>query len=281
MSRAVAFGTVVAALGVSIALASALRGRSDGARCGAGFVHVGTRCLVTNAGLCPPPLVKTSYGCDAPDTRVSIAETMLAIGPSDWESEGLVGARTIHVNAFEIDAFEVTEGHYFGIASGHDGVRAARGMSRDDAEAFCASRGGRLPSEDEWIVAAAAPTTTAPAAVSNASSYASRYPWGETGAVCRRAAWGLLRGPCATGADGPDTVGSHPDGDSRSGIHDLSGNVAEWVRAAGLEQGDNAAVAKGGSWQSSLASELRTWARIEIPGRPGDPRVGFRCAYSP
>jgi len=193
----------------------------------------------------------------------------LEIGPSDWEAEGMVGSRTIHVSGFRIDAFEVTEGSYAGHARAADPARAARGMGRDDAEAFCERRGGRLPTEDEWIVAAAS-------AGHGSAQSASRYPWGETGAVCRRAAWGLLKGPCAAGADGPDTVGSHPDGDSRSGLHDLAGNVAELVAGEG-----DAAIAKGGSWASSLATELRTWARLELPARSGDPRVGFRCAYSP
>src|SRR5438552_3017582 len=58
---------------------------------------------------------------------------------------------------------------------------------------------------------------------------ARRYPWGDTGAVCRRAAWGLANGPCATKGRSPDTVGAHPDGASRMGVFDMAGNVAEWV----------------------------------------------------
>jgi formylglycine-generating enzyme required for sulfatase activity len=82
----------------------------------------------------------------------------------------------------------------------------------------------------------------------------------------------------ASGADGPDTVGAHPDGDSPLGLHDLAGNVAEWV-STGSEAGFG--VVKGGSWAVSLASELRIWARLELPETGRDPRVGVRCAYAP
>lgn len=278
-ARAIAVAAIGGALVVSLTLGLGPRGRSDGARCGPGFIAVGARCFVHDGRVCPSPLATTSDGgCDAPDESVLVPDSTLTIGPSDWEAEGLVVARTIRTAAFRIDAFEVTEGLYRrGAGGAGDANRAARGMSPDDAAAFCAARGGRLPSEDEWMVAAAAPPPSARAAAPGAS----RYPWGETGAVCRRAAWGLLRGPCATGADGPDTVGSHSDGDARSGIHDLAGNVAEWVVGAPWAGGPEGAIAKGGSWQSSLASELRTWARLELPPHAGDPRVGFRCAYSP
>ncbi len=149
-----------------------------------------------------------------------------------------------------------------------DAARAASAMTRDEAGAFCASRGGRLPSEDEWIAAA------------SGHGPPRRYPWGDTGAVCRRAAWGLSSGPCAVTGRGPDTVGAHPDGDSQLGLHDMAGNVAEWV-APPAEPERRIGVAKGGSWQTGLASELRVWARLELPPDARDARVGLRCAYPP
>lgn len=277
--RAIALAAIGCAVAASFAIRAGTRGREDGgergrrgerAKCGPGFAAVGARCMVARGGACPRPLVATSRGCDAPDERVLVPETTLEIGPSDWEAEGMVGSRTIHVTAFRLDAFEVTEGRYAKAEGGEDPGRAARGMARADAEAFCERHGGRLPTEDESIVAAAS-------GGHGSSPNARRYPWGETGAVCRRAAWGLLKGPCAAGADGPDTVGAHPDGDSPTGIHDLAGNVAEWVRGEG--EGGATAIAKGGSWASSLATELRTWARLELSAQGGDGRVGFRCAY--
>jgi formylglycine-generating enzyme required for sulfatase activity len=182
------------------------------------------------------------------------------------------------VQTFRIDAFEVTRGRFGGrrtpegsggneTVPGPDAARAASGMTRAEAQAYCQSHGGRLPTEDEWIVAAA-----------SAANPPRRYPWGDTGAVCRRAAWGLKAGPCAKGGDGPDTVGSHPDGDSPLGLHDMAGNVAEWVAE---EVGRGEGLAKGGSWRDSLATDLRIWARLELPPDALDARVGMRCAYPP
>jgi formylglycine-generating enzyme required for sulfatase activity len=204
-------------------------------------------------------------------------------------------------------------------------------MTRREAERFCEAHGGRLPTEDEWIVAAV-----------SAMNPPRRYPWGDTGAVCRRAAWGLKDGPCARGTGGPDTVGAHPDGDSPLGLHDLAGNVAEWVSddaasaqadapvlgsgpqdtelssgagpqdtelssGAGPQDTDvssgpregkvgkprdkdlggggpkksDLGFAKGGAWTSTLAAELRVWARLELSPGARDPRVGVRCVYAP
>jgi formylglycine-generating enzyme required for sulfatase activity len=189
--------------------------------------------------------------------------TRLVVGPADWEAEGRVPARTIEEGPFWIDAFEAS----LGSVAGHavpDPLRAASGLTRAEAAAYCERAGGRLPTEEEWIVAAA-------------GLGGHRYPWGETGAVCHRAAFGLAHGPCSFEGGGPDTVGAHADGDTPHGVHDLAGNVAEWV--APRPDRPKLGVAKGGSWRSELATELRVWATLEIDPEAHDDRVGVRCAY--
>ena len=263
--------------------------------CGEGFFRRGARCCPTSepleqlgAGLCsvlpvsacPAPLVVTERGCDGPQRSVvRVPAISVLVGPSDWEAEGRVRPRTVNAGPFEIDRFEVTVGQArcaacpAGVISrlrGHDVARAASLVTREEARQICAARGGRLPTEDEWIVAAA-------------GDKPHRYPWGDTGAVCRRAAWGLARGPCGNGATGPDTVGTHPDGASPLGIHDLAGNVAEWVESDVPCAGDGAAaclgVVRGGSYETDLATELRTWVRRQVPASATEASIGFRCAY--
>lgn len=290
-----ALALVATSVGAAVGVARYEGRRAEWARCGPGFVAAGARCMVPRAPApCPSPLVAKAAGsariCDAPDERVLIPPTSFSLGPSDWEAEGRVTPRVVRTAAFRIDAFEATRGRFEG-ATDADAARAASGMTREEAARFCAQRGGRLPSEDEWMAAAA-----------SARSPARRYPWGDTGFVCRRAAWGLATGPCAfgaeTGSGGPDTVGAHPDGDTPLRLHDVGGNVAEWVAP---DPGDSPAstaspspgasaqtqtqtqtqhgIAKGGSWQSALAADLRIWARLELDPAAHDPRVGVRCAY--
>ncbi len=268
-------GLVGLALGTALALGASID--AEDTQCGPGFVARGPRCLVVGTA-CPAPLVKTELGCDAPLTRVSVPESTLALGPSDWEAEGRVAARSLHVNAFSIDAFEVTLGAFacprcpFPDALrlvGGDPARAVNFVTRDEAVRFCASRGGRLPTEDEWIAAAAGMPPR-------------RYPWGETGAVCRRAAWGLASGPCSNSGTGPDTVGAHTEGKTPLGIHDLAGNVAEWVGESATDSPSlslTRGIVRGGSWKSALVTDLRTWARQELDPGVRNPGVGVRCAY--
>jgi formylglycine-generating enzyme required for sulfatase activity len=255
---------VVVVVAMVVAASIAARRRSNDAQCGEGFVASGARCMAP-ADACPAPLVRVGDTCDAPDVRVRVPATKLTIGPSDWEAEGRVPARTIETSAFYIDAFEATIAKL--VPPSPDGARAASMVRRDDAAAYCASRGGRLPTDDEWLAAA---SSGAP------NGSASRYPWGDTGAVCRRAAWGLARGPCSERGDGADTVGAHPTGDTALGVHDMAGNVAEWVVDPSRP---DVGFARGGSWATDLATELRTWSRLELPPHAKDPRVGVRCAY--
>lgn len=237
---------VVGVVGLTVLLAT----RSAPEPCAEGFRREGPRCLPTS----PREI--------ADHDVVSIPAMTVTVGPSDWEAEGRVRPRTARVDAFAIDRYELTAGQLCRARKRQcevDGARAASGIGLEEARALCKERGGRLPTEDEWLAAAGGEKPR-------------RYPWGDTGAVCRRAAWRIETGPCATGATGPDTVGAHPDGATPLGVHDLAGNVAEWVDSSPPS-------VRGGSWKTSLATDLRTWPRTETaPG--GDTTTGFRCAYS-
>src|SRR5208282_2906706 len=96
LARRVVLGGVVLA-GVVAAGAFATRRSRPNVSCGAGFYAVGARCcpgpLASDTEClapaeCPPPLVMHAGACDAPDEHVTVPETTLQVGPSDWEAEG-------------------------------------------------------------------------------------------------------------------------------------------------------------------------------------------------
>jgi len=216
-------------------------------RCGRGVARAKGRCCDRNEGPCTTERQLPM--------RVPIGARQIDFGATDWEARGAVTARRIETRPFWLAAHELTRDD---VGLPGDPRRAASGLTRDEARAHCANRGGRLPTDDEWLVAAAA----------------HRYPWGDTGLVCRRAAWGIAHGPCARGADGPDTVGAHPDGRSPDGIFDLTGNVAEWVET---ETGEG--LVRGGSWADDFAGSLRSWAGRSLDPTSHDVHVGARCAF--
>jgi formylglycine-generating enzyme required for sulfatase activity len=75
-------------------------------------------------------------------------------------------------------------------------------------------------------------------------------------------------------------VGAHSSGDTPSGIHDLAGNVAEWVTTPDDDAPENKnGVVLGGSYETALATELRTWERRVINAAAREKTIGFRCAY--
>jgi formylglycine-generating enzyme required for sulfatase activity len=272
---------------VSIAMVTvwARRDAADSKACG-GLVPVGTRCCaegqreeagrcVGRPSSCPAPLTVTELGCSLRAERISVAGATLRVGAGDWEAEGREGSRDVTIAPFSIDSIEITQGAYGECvaatrcapiadsrAFGEPG-RAATGISYDEAAAYCAFRGGRLPTSDEWALAAA-------------GSAGRRYPWGDTGAVCRRASWGLRDGPCAFGHVGPELVARHPDGTTPEGVYDLAGNVSEWVASSGR---GGEALARGGSFAAMLATDLRTWRTVRLNRGTRSPEVGARCAY--
>ncbi|MBW2455340.1 MAG: SUMF1/EgtB/PvdO family nonheme iron enzyme [Deltaproteobacteria bacterium] len=252
-------------------------------RCAPGMIPLGTRCCGEGQRLederclgkpsrCAAGMKVTDAGCVPTRSLIVIAGGRLELGPIDWEAQQRVRPYAADVPPFALDSHEVTEADWAACVdrgtcpplpdSGEPG-RARTGVSASEAEAYCRAHGGSLPTRDQLAFASLGPD-------------GHRYPWGATGAVCRRAAFGLERGPCAEGARGPELSGSHPDGVSPAGVHDLAGNVAEWTAPT-----DGQSSVRGGSWQDGSAADLRGWSFVLLPAEERSPAVGFRCAYPP
>ncbi len=276
-----AAGASVAIVAIVAVVRVARHQRSEPERCPTGLVAIGARCCgeaqKLAAGRCSgPPAGCAAHmhaaagahpGCVVDNRRIALRAGQLTLAASDWEAEGVVKPRSIRVSAFAIDSAEVTVERWEAcVAAGTcpaagstEPGRPVTDVSPADADRFCRFEGGRLPTGDEWLFAAA-------------GSAERRFPWGPTGLVCRRAAFGLEAGPCARGARGPDLAGARPDGATPEGVLDLSGNVAEWSAEPG-----GRFVARGGSYRSRGAAELKSWSAE--PGDRAQPNVGFRCAY--
>lgn len=257
-------------------------------RCAPGMRALGARCCPRGQTLvngqcrgqpqgCPTGLqlaTRPQLGCVASLEPARIEGGRLDLAPNDWEAEGVVERRRVEVASFRLDRTEVTVDAWrrcraadacAALAPEHPspeppsepGVPVTN-VSAAQAERYCTFVGGRLPTSDELLFAAA-------------GTEGRRFPWGPHGLVCRRAAFGLQDGPCAVGATGPELAGSRPSGSTPAGVLDLVGNVAEWSRRP-----DGRLGLFGGSFQSKAASQLKSWSRE--PPRTG-PDVGFRCAY--
>jgi len=146
------------------------------------------------------------------------------------------------------------------------------GVSWFDASAYCSWVGGRLPTDAEWECAARSDREDV------------RYPWGDEKPDPQRAN-SVEGGPRRT-----TPVGLYPAGATPSGIHDLAGNVFEWVAdwflegygedspvtdPKGPESGQGRGI-RGGSWAVGsvyLQVAVRDWA---VPGGRFEV-IGFRC----
>jgi len=211
-------------------------------------------------------------------------------------------SKMVEVDAFWIDIYEVTNEKYleFVLATGHrpalddtcetdacregnlwkgasfpDAIRnqPVTQVSWYDANAYCQWRGKRLPTEAEWEKAAR-------------GTRGRMYPWGDDspeGRATYQRKW--------QGINTMTDVGHYPGGVSLYSVHDMAGNVWEWVddwyhknyyaRGTKINPKGPASgefkVVRGGSWVNfadSLRSAFRRWSLPDV--RFND--TGFRCA---
>jgi len=210
------------------------------------------------------------------DYRVRIPEGKFWMG-NERDPEGHV--QQIDLKAFRIGRYPVTVqefGHFLEDSSGGGAEslgtgkakapnnrdmqilypnRPVMGVRWDQALAYCAWGGCRLPTEAEWERAAR-------------GTDGRRYPWwGYESPNPSRANY---RG---TGTSAPTPVGLFPAGATPDGIHDLAGNVWELTYNRDGEQ----ILARGGSWADG-ASDLRAAYRLRLDPASRVDNIGLRCA---
>ena len=219
--------------------------------------------------------------------------------------------RVVFVNSFYIDTYEVTNRAYreFVRTTGYpepvlwqsrlqvkDPDQPVVGISWFDAQAFCAWKEKRLPTEAEWEKAAR-------------GTDARQYPWGNSWEADHLHTADLLAGRSLENFElragwqrtmyenlataRPGAIGAHPSGVSPYGAMDMAGNVWEWVadwyapdyyRSAPKRnptgpEGGTTKVLRGGGWDVPKVIPV-TWLREHFipPRHTGSPVTGFRCA---
>ena len=169
-------------------------------------------------------------------------------------------------------------------AAAHDDEPAVH-LTYDEAQSFCRWAGGRLPTDAQWLSAAYTEQRDAPPApFVRGRSYP--YPTGDRpdGAQClddcgpaaRQRA--IRHGARLARGDGHARVTATPAG--VNGLHDMGGNVWEWVDEPRDASGAAERRTRGGSWWYGSA-QMRAGHLQSKPGTTTVVYIGFRCVRTP
>lgn len=145
-------------------------------------------------------------------------------------------------------------------------------ISWNDADAYCAWVGGRLPTEAEWEYAARGGLVQA------------RYPWGDELSPGGEHRCNIWRGRFPTHATGEDGfVGTAPVTafpPNGYGLYNICGNVWEWCSDTWDVGDDSERVMRGGSYlcHSSYCNRYRVAARSRSDPDSGAGNNGLRVA---
>ena len=241
-------------------------------------------------------------------TMLLVPASEFTMGSHGFDNEQPI--HTVYLDAYYMDKYEVTNGlykvcvearacqppgsigshtrsSYFGNSEFED--HPVIYVDWDMAKTYCEWRGARLPTEAEWEKAAR-------------GTDARIYPWGNEWDVrsTKRLNFSDKNDPAGasdTVADDgyADTapVGSYPRGASPYGLHDMAGNVWEWVsdwfgvfyyqgspnsNHLGPGSGYGRGV-RGGSWHDidiTVRSSGRYWFEVSFAYS----HIGFRCSRS-
>jgi len=234
-------------------------------------------------------MYKTRIG-DEGREMVQVPAGPFMMGSSDGDPDE-APERQVFLKGFFIDRYEVTQDEYLRFAKmtkrqlprievfEDDQSKvlkpelAAMSVSWDDAVAYCKWAGKRLPTEAEWEKA-------------GRGEGKRKYPWGDK----------FMNG--VANVDGPEDgfkylapPGSFEAGRSPYGLHDMTGNVAEWVADTydehyykkggyrdpkGPDEGD-LKVVRGGSWRET-EQNARLSKRFAAKHWRNDITIGIRCA---
>lgn len=248
------------------------------------------------------PLVSARLGqpLDTPTIRIPAGHFQMGCTEDGSCQEDEQPLRTVYLSSYSIDQYEVTNARYQACvdAMACTPPKESSSWTRANyygnplfanfpvlyvewgqAKTYCAWEGKRLPTEAEWEKAA------------RGSQDARLYPWGSQSPTC------TLANLANCSAD-TTRVGSYPTGVSPYGLHDMTGNVGEWVAdrydpsyytyapSSDPPGPDTSALrsVRGGGWSSSVESGRIVDRAAILVGHPSGefsyPSLGFRCARS-